>query len=189
MTLLNPQRSPSFLDRCSSQIGFAWDRGEGASLTVLEERPMPRSRVSTRRHRLPWHERGGFSKTRSMDLRPKCAQSRASVAARYAAGSSMGRASNQAWLSAPVPAHAVVPNSISTRLVSAMASAPQNRTRIAPTLTPAPPVRAATHPRSAKNTSEVPENKGIRPSSGAMAVTRTGKATPSAKRAADVNAA
>ena len=69
ITLFNPQRSPSLLDRCSSQIGFAWDRGEGASLTVLEERPMPRSRVSTRRHRLPWHERVGFSKTRSMDLR------------------------------------------------------------------------------------------------------------------------
>ena len=85
--------------------------------------------------------------------------------------------------------YAVVPNSISTPVVSAMASAPQNRTRIAPTLTPAPPVRAATPPRSAKSTSEIPENKGIRPASGAMAVTRRGNAAPSAKLAADVNAA
>src|ERR1035437_4629065 len=53
-----------------------------------------------------------------------------------------------------------------------MASAPQNRTRIAPTLTLAPPVRAATPPRSAKSTSEIPEYKGIRPASGAMAVTQ-----------------
>ena len=44
-------------------------------------------------------------------------------------------------------------------------------------------------PRSAKSTSEIPENKGIRPASGAMAVTRRGNAAPSAKLAADVNAA
>ena len=44
-----------------------------------------------------------------------------------------------------------------------MAIAPQNVTRIAPIVTPAPPARAANPPRSARNTSEVPETRGIRP--------------------------
>ena len=49
--------------------------------------------------------------------------------------------------------------------------------------------RSRSHaPRSAKSTSEIPENKGLRPASGAMAVTRRGNAAPSAKLAADVNA-
>jgi hypothetical protein len=51
----------------------------------------------------------------------------------------------RSWHSAPTPA------------VSAIASAPQNVTRIAPTVTPAPPARAANPPRSARNNSEVPE--------------------------------
>ena len=46
------------------------------------------------------------------------------------------------------PAHATVPNSAPTPAVSAMASGPQNVTRIAPTVTPAPPARAANPPRS-----------------------------------------
>ena len=48
-----------------------------------------------------------------------------------------------------------------------MASAPQNVTRIAPIATPAPPVRAANPPRSARNSSEVPETKGIKRAAGA----------------------
>jgi len=47
----------------------------------------------------------------------------------------------------------------------------QNGTRIAPAITPAPPTRAAKPPRSARNTSEVPETRGISPALGAMAVT------------------
>src|SRR5450631_3007337 len=87
------------------------------------------------------------------------------------------------------PAHATVPNSAPTPAVNAMASAPQNVTRIAPTVIPAPPARAASPPRMARNTSEVPETRGIRPAAGAMAVTRRGMAAPMAKLPADANAA
>ena len=41
----------------------------------------------------------------------------------------------------------------------AMASAPQNVTRIAPTVTPAPPTCAANPPRSARKNSDVPETR------------------------------
>lgn len=64
------------------------------------------------------------------------------------------------------PAHTTVPNNAPMPAVTAMASAPQNVTRIAPTATPAPPARAANPPRSTRNTSEVPETRGIRPASG-----------------------
>ena len=51
--------------------------------------------------------------------------------------------------------------------VMAMASAPQNVTRTARTRTPAPPVRAARAPSSARNRSEVPETMaGSGPSAG-----------------------
>src|ERR1019366_6704178 len=73
---------------------------------------------------------------------------------------------------APGPAHATVPNSDPTPAVSAMASAPQNVTRIAPIVTLAPPAGAATPLRSARNTSEVPETRGINPAAGAMTVTK-----------------
>ena len=43
--------------------------------------------------------------------------------------------------------------------VIAMASAPQNVTRIAPTARPAPPTRAANPPKSARKNSEVPATK------------------------------
>ena len=48
---------------------------------------------------------------------------------------------------------AAVPNSAPTPAVSAMARAPQNVTRIAPSVMPAPPARAANAPRSARNNS------------------------------------
>src|ERR1035438_2790064 len=86
-------------------------------------------------------------------------------------------------------AQAIVPNSAPTPAVSAMARAPQNVTRIAPTVTPAPPARAATPPRSARNTSEVPETRGISPALGVMAVTKRGRAAPTAKLPADAIAA
>src|ERR1035438_8632814 len=87
------------------------------------------------------------------------------------------------------PAHETVPNSHPTPAVSAMARAPQNVTRIAPMVTPAPPARAAKPPRSARNSSEVPETRGIKPAGGARAVTNRGKAAPTAKLPADANAA
>src|ERR1035438_8855210 len=78
-------------------------------------------------------------------------------------------------------AQAIVPNSAPTPAVSAMARAPQNVTRIAPTATPAPPARAATPPKSARNTSEVPETAGISSAVGVTAVTKRGSAAPMAK--------
>jgi len=45
------------------------------------------------------------------------------------------------------PGHASVPNSEPTPAVSAMASAPQNVTRIAPNITAAPPARGASKTR------------------------------------------
>src|SRR5664279_2439826 len=55
--------------------------------------------------------------------------------------------------------HAAIPKIFPTPAVSAIARAPQNVTRIAPRATAAPPTRAATPPRTARNTSEVPETK------------------------------
>jgi predicted PurR-regulated permease PerM len=52
---------------------------------------------------------------------------------------------------------ATVPNSAPTPVVIAMASAPQNVTRVAPATMPAPPTRAAHPPRRARKASEVPE--------------------------------
>ena len=86
-------------------------------------------------------------------------------------------------------AHATVPNNQPTPAVTAIASAPQNVTRIAPMVTPAPPTRAANPPRSARNTREVPDTRGIRVASGVMAVTKIGMAAPAAKLPADANAA
>src|ERR1035438_7510420 len=57
--------------------------------------------------------------------------------------------------------HATVPNNHPTPDVIAMASAPQKVTRIAPTITLAPPACAASPPRSARNSSEVPATRGI----------------------------
>ena len=59
--------------------------------------------------------------------------------------------------------HATVPNNQPTPDVIAMASAPQKVTRIAPDITLAPPACAASPPRSARNSSDVPATRGIRP--------------------------
>jgi hypothetical protein len=71
----------------------------------------------------------------------------------------------------------------------AMASAPRNVTRVAPTVTLAPPTRAANPPSIARNTSEVPETTGIKLDSELMATASSGVTAPTAKLAADVNAA
>jgi hypothetical protein len=84
------------------------------------------------------------------------------------------------------PAHGTVPNSDPTPAVNAPASAPQNVTRIAPIVTPAPPAYAANPPR---NASDVPETRGIRPAPEAMTVTKRGMAAPTAKLSADASAA
>lgn len=88
-----------------------------------------------------------------------------------------------------LPCHATVPNRAPTLAVRAMASAPQNVTRIAPTCTLAPPARAANPPKIARNTNEVPETTGIRLDPWTMAAATNGIAAPTAKLAADVNAA
>ena len=87
------------------------------------------------------------------------------------------------------PAHAAVPNSHPTPAVRAIASAPQNVTRIAPIVTPAPPARAANPPRNARNTSDVTEMRMIKLAGGAITVTRRGIAAPVAKETAEANAA
>src|ERR1035438_2658760 len=80
-----------------------------------------------------------------------------------------------------VRTHATVPNSQPTPAVIAMASAPQKVTRIAPVIILAPPACAARPPRSARNSNDVPATRGISPASGASAVTRRGRAAPTAK--------
>src|ERR1035437_7134847 len=88
-----------------------------------------------------------------------------------------------------VRTHATVPNSHPTPEVIAIASAPQKVTRIAPISTLAPPARAASPPRSARKSSEVPDTRGINPASGDMAVTKRGNSAPMAKLPADAHAA
>lgn len=55
--------------------------------------------------------------------------------------------------------HTAVPNSAPTPAVTAIASAPQNVTRIAPAVMPAPPTLAATPPKSARKNKDVPDTR------------------------------
>ena len=55
--------------------------------------------------------------------------------------------------------YTTVPKSAPTPAVIAIASAPQNVTRVAPAATPAPPTCAANPPRSARKKSENPETR------------------------------
>ena len=73
--------------------------------------------------------------------------------------------------------------------VIAMASAPQNVTRITLGVTLAPPARAANAPKSARKSSEVADTKTIRPASGTKAETMRGMAAPTAKLLAEASAA
>ena len=81
------------------------------------------------------------------------------------------------------------PNSAPTPAVIAIARAPQNETRHAPTRTPAPPARAAMAPNAARNASDMADTHGISPRAGANAVTAKGRSAPTAKLAADAKAA
>ena len=76
-----------------------------------------------------------------------------------------------------------------TPVVTAIASAPQKVTRSAPVATTAPPARAAAAPRSASEMSYVTATIKMRWPGGANTVTRSGKAAPIAKLAADASAA
>ena len=82
-----------------------------------------------------------------------------------------------------------VPNKAPTPAVIPIASAPQNVTRIMLGVTLAPPARAARAPKSARKTSEVPDTRIIRVASGTKAETIRGMTAPTAKLAADANAA
>ena len=80
------------------------------------------------------------------------------------------RRGRREFVASPFPAaQTAVPKSFPTAAVTAMASALQNVTRIAPLSTLAPPARAATPPRSARNASEVPATTGIRACGGVAA--------------------
>ena len=87
------------------------------------------------------------------------------------------------------PAQTTVPNSHPMPAVNAMARAPQNVARIAPIATPTPPARAANPARRAGNIREVPATSRIKTVPGAGAVTNRGMLAPTAKLAADANAA
>ena len=75
------------------------------------------------------------------------------------------------------------------RVRSAWKRCPSRGRERDPSLLLRPPARAANPPRRARNTSEVPETRGISPAAGAMAVTKRGMAAPTAKLPADANAA
>ena len=70
-----------------------------------------------------------------------------------------------------------------------MANPTQKVTRVAPIITPAPPARAANPPRSASNAKEEADTIRINLLSEAITVTKRGINAPSAKLAADDNAA
>ena len=78
------------------------------------------------------------------------------------------------WIVLARPPHTIAPNNAPTPAVTPMAKTPQKVTRIAPTVTPAPPAPAANAPKSARNSSEVPGTRIIRLASGTKAVTKRG---------------
>jgi hypothetical protein len=73
--------------------------------------------------------------------------------------------------------------------VNAIASAPQNVTRMVPRIIPAPPVRAAKAPNAAKKTSEVADTITMALPIGTIAAVINGIAAPTANVAADASAA
>ena len=81
------------------------------------------------------------------------------------------------------------PNKAPMPVVTAIASTPQNATRMAPVTILAPPMRAASVPRPIRHSSEPVETKIIRSAWGAIAVTKSGTAAPAAKLAAEASAA
>jgi len=88
-----------------------------------------------------------------------------------------------------MPSHIAVPNNIPAPAVIAMASAPQNVTRIILGKTRAPPACAANVPKSIKKIIDVAATVKIRCGSGATAETIKGMSAPTAKLLADASAA
>src|ERR1051326_4327260 len=91
-----------------------------------------------------------------------------------------------AWISARV--QPIAPNRVPIPAVTAIANAPQKVTRSAPGATGAPPAYAAKPPSTARKAREVVETIGNRLASATMAAV-SGNAAPTAKLAAEVNAA
>ena len=73
--------------------------------------------------------------------------------------------------------------------VSAIAKAPQNVTRTVALSTLAPPIWAPIAPRNARKINEAAETAGISQAAGDRAAVDSGRAAPTAKVAAEVNAA
>ncbi len=90
---------------------------------------------------------------------------------------------------ADAAAHTVDPNSVPIPAVRPIANAPQNVTRAAPRATLEPPARAAKAPSNQRKAREDPATSGIKWAGGANAVINSGIAAPTAKLAADANAA
>src|SRR6185436_7614284 len=83
----------------------------------------------------------------------------------------------------------VVPNSLPTPAVRAMAAAPQNATRAAPVHADAPPARAARAPNPARQASETAATKRLVCAGGTSIAVRIGNVAPTANVPADANAA
>jgi len=78
--------------------------------------------------------------------------------------------------------YTTAPNNAPTLAVMPMASTPHRVTRQAPTKTFAPPALAATAPRLARNSRDMPQIHGATDlCSGAMSVTASGNAAPTTK--------
>jgi hypothetical protein len=86
-------------------------------------------------------------------------------------------------------AHTILPTKAPMPEVTPIASAPQNVTRMAPGTILAPPVRAASAPKHARNSRDVAETAINRRAEGAEAVTMSGMQAPKEKLAADASAA
>src|SRR6478672_11160666 len=85
--------------------------------------------------------------------------------------------------------HITAPNNHPTPAVTAIATAPQNVTRAAPSHGDAPPVRAASTPSPARQNNDAPATKIDIRFSGATATVTIGRTAPAAKAAADAHAA
>src|SRR6188508_1366235 len=83
----------------------------------------------------------------------------------------------------------VVPNKAPITAVAAIATAPQNVTRAAPTDAEAPPPRAAIAPSAARQIRDTAETRGTSGTCHRSMTVRSGKAAPTANVAADESAA
>jgi hypothetical protein len=85
--------------------------------------------------------------------------------------------------------YGVAPKSAPTPAVTVIASAPQMVTRIAPLIMLAPPANAANAPRAARKNREAAVTTGIKRVCDATIVATSGSVAPTAKLAAEDNAA